>query len=878
MKITRIHSWKKVLAQLLLLVLPAALAAYGLLQRVNDAMEMAGHREMIWMQAGIFTAGAALALVVYSYRFRFITTAALLLLLEALIYSLTARLVIGEFDTVLAQLQVKVFNILFFAGWLVGYGFARSRYVVIAWCLALLALQMMFVSEADDIRAGILVRAFSPYLVYTVYTIYVAELLRNFNEEERSFGFLVGRRLVGFALVAGLLLWGLFAFFKQDFQGIEQTFGGGQQSDYSKNGSNSERMTEEGKDGSLKNKNQTRLTGSLSKGKRLVFVAKLDNFFGDGQTPNPLYFTSCYYSKFDTAIQAFETDSLMPKNDLFKPDPSKIPLYFNQVDSAALRNTMATLNRKVVSADVYKVLLSPDEFVAPSTAFYCQPIPVEKAFQEQYKSAYRAKMWVSDLNSAYFIYNPAGNPMLEAFQEARFSKLRTVTSFAGLDRKFSDYYTYMPRNEEYTKITELAQRITVNAQTPVDKIIAIRDYFLSKDEYGEPLFRYTDNPGVPGIPSASKLSYFLFENKKGYCAYYAGATLFMLRALGIPSRLAAGFLTVDRNSKNPGWYWFYEDQAHAWVQVYFPGYGWIDFDTTVPDRNTREADQADGTPPTDMQQAWLVAEGNCTKTDTVKRLAEMEVSRLIFHEKMYEVKQTLVLPLDARVAAVTTDTGKTAFSNLRPGMHITAVSFAEALKNIQPGGNETVQALRSRLPALIPTDEIRIMEKIEKPKPPQATGKAAAGRAVWARVLVTGAVVLAVLLLLVLLLPEITWRVLHRKAKQSYPVAAQKAYAVHRAVTYYLHQLKYERVNQSPEQYGRAIDGVFATQLSAFSRVYQKLKYSRQPLTAAEEQTVHTFYPAVIQQVRQHIRWQQRLAMAFNLPGALRFFKTYKRN
>ncbi len=99
----------------------------------------------------------------------------------------------------------------------------------------------------------------------------------------------------------------------------------------------------------------------------------------------------------------------------------------------------------------------------------------------------------------------------------------------------------MPSNEEYKKITLLAKQITANAQTPIDKMLAIRNYFLSKDEFGQPLFKYSDNPGIPGIPSASKLTYFLFENRKGYCAYYAGATLFMLRALGIPSQSGSGF-------------------------------------------------------------------------------------------------------------------------------------------------------------------------------------------------------------------------------------------------------------------------------------------------------------------------------------------------
>ena len=66
----------------------------------------------------------------------------------------------------------------------------------------------------------------------------------------------------------------------------------------------------------------------------------------------------------------------MPANDLFKPDPSKIPLYFIKSDSTAIKNTHATLDRKVVNAEVYKVLLSPTEYLAPSTAFSCQPIGV----------------------------------------------------------------------------------------------------------------------------------------------------------------------------------------------------------------------------------------------------------------------------------------------------------------------------------------------------------------------------------------------------------------------------------------------------------------------------------------------------------------------
>jgi protein-glutamine gamma-glutamyltransferase len=470
---------------------------------------------------------------------------------------------VGEFDAFFVSVKFLIFTILFSLGWLVGYGFSRSQYFTVFFSVFLLAIQVIVVAQSTEITANGLIAAFAPVLVYAFFIIYTAELIRNMNEDEKGFAWFITKRLAGFLALALAVLFSLLLLFQKEFKAIETDWGG---TAGGKNKGGKESMVKENKDGTVQNKDQTKLTGSLSKDKRLVFVAKLDNFFPDKVTPNPLYFTSLYYTKFDTLTQTFEADPQMPANDLFQPDPSKIPLFFTKTDSTVIENTNAFIARKVVSTDVYKVILSPNEFIAPSTAFFVQPIPVEKEYKDQFRSAYRAKMWVSDLNSAYFIYNPAGNPMLENFQESRFRALRNITTFSSMDKKVYDYYTFMPKDKDYDRIRQLALSITKDAKTPVDKMIAIRDYFTSKDEYGQPLFTYSDNPGVPGLPSASKLNYFLFENKKGYCAYYAGATLFLLRSLGIPSRIAAGFLTVDRSSKNPGWYWFYADQAHAWVQ------------------------------------------------------------------------------------------------------------------------------------------------------------------------------------------------------------------------------------------------------------------------------------------------------------------------
>src|SRR5690606_18731815 len=105
----------------------------------------------------------------------------------------------------------------------------------------------------------------------------------------------------------------------------------------------------------------------------LLFVAKIDNFF-DENTANPLYLTGFYYSKYDPETETFEPDSLLPQRDLFRPDPSKIGLYFTRSDSSVLKDALQNKHMKTVNIEVYKTILAANEFVAPSTSYFVQPI------------------------------------------------------------------------------------------------------------------------------------------------------------------------------------------------------------------------------------------------------------------------------------------------------------------------------------------------------------------------------------------------------------------------------------------------------------------------------------------------------------------------
>lgn len=872
MAIGKVHSWKKVIAQIVLLGIPTAILAYYVVWKANAFY---GILQNDWvMQGTYFAAGILLSIIFYSYRFRFLTTSIFLALIYWGVYKIIGNVNVGEFDAFFASVKFLLFVILFTVGWITGYGFSRSRYYTIFWSVLLLCTQIIVVSKTTDFKASTIIADFAPVLAYSFYIIFTAELIRNMNEQERNFTWFLLKRFLGFAVVLILILLGVLSSLDADFKAIEKEWGN-QQAKYDDKNSSSESMTQKNKDGSISNKDQTRLTSSLSKGKRLVFVAKLDNFFKDGRTPNPLYFTAYYFTKFDTLTQTFERDTAMPDNDLFRPDPSKIPIYFAKSDSDVLKNTHATLDRKVVTTEVYKVLLAPDEYIAPSTAFFCQPIPVADEYKEQYKSAYRAKMWVSDLNSAYFIYNPAGNPLLENFQEQRFETLRSVKDFGGVDKKFLNYYTYMPSNEDYDSLRALALRLTANAKTPIDKMIAIRDYFLSKDEFDQPLFKYSDNPGIPGLPSASKLNYFLFENRKGYCAYFAGATLFMLRAVGIPSRVAVGFLTVDRSSKNPGWYWFYEDQAHAWTQVFFPGYGWIDFDTTIPDVNTQQAPQPDETPPLDMQDAYFVSDGIVTSIDTVAKRIKLDVKRVLFHDKDFERDEAKNIELDVSIASISKDTGKVSLSDVKKGMHITAASYAESLKDLKANDDDSMLSVLAKVPNPVPVDQVKIIEPEDKKKEKENENAQQQQPTDWIKVLWITLAVIGGFILLTFITPWIIWQYYNAKAKNAKD-SKTKAFNSYRAAMYYLNQVGYSRTNAGPYEYASSLDKQFNTNFASFSNAYQKLKYSSLPLTAKEEENVQSFYKPFIQTIRKNVPVKTRFSKFLNIYNTIAFFTQSK--
>lgn len=149
----------------------------------------------------------------------------------------------------------------------------------------------------------------------------------------------------------------------------------------------------------------------------------------------------------------------------------------------------------------------------------------------------------------------------------RSDRLKTVSG--EYPPEILEKYLQLPRIPG--RVRELAQKLTITALTPYDKAKKIEAYLSSHYPY--------ETKVIPPTGKQDVVDYFLFDLKKGYCTYHSTAMVVMLRSIGIPSRWVTGF-TAGSFSKDKGAYIVTMKDAHAWVEVYIPGAGWVPFEPT----------------------------------------------------------------------------------------------------------------------------------------------------------------------------------------------------------------------------------------------------------------------------------------------------------
>lgn len=846
---------------MLFIVLPTVLVAAFLLWQANSFFSILRNQ---WVsQLVYFGAGLIIGNLIFSGRLRFITTFIAVIIGFFLIYRFIDNVALGEFDSFFLSKQFLVFAILFSLGLFLGWGLQRHSFFAIIVSAFFFLLTICLLSKTGEFTMHKIIFVLVPIIAYCIYLIFTANELKKYKETNAfSWGKLLKRLGLFFCLI-GLVTAAVLFFMKTQIIDTLEQYGTGVTDKENS-------MLKKNKDGSVENQNNLALNKNNKRSNELVFCAYINNFFEDSDYPNPLYLTSYYFTKFDTLTETFERDPNMVSKDEFEPNPEDIPLFSRVRNVGVLDSAKSNKMLKEVEVEIYKKRLAASAFLAPSTAYEIQPITVEKDFQEDYLYAYRAKSLVSKLNSAYFIYN-SDDEMILAFQKERFKELRKAKSYKNVDKQFLKYYTHFPSSPKFQNFQLLADSLKGTAKTTIDKVIAIRSFFKQKNPLGEAVYSYSDNPGIPGLPGASKLSNFMFETKKGWCTYYAGSTLLMLRAMKIPSRIAVGFLTIDRSDNNKGWYWFYQDQAHAWVQVYFPEYGWLDFDMTIGNDDAQQSPTPDGTPPMQPPKAVVVASGEIKNLDTLKKIIRINANHFIYNETEFkDINQSV--RIDASNAKIWRDSVQILMSQLQKEDYLVNVSYDEKLSLIK---SKKLKAIISRLPKNIPVDEIYFKTKkgaIDKNQEDEQNKQSRVS------FLLKILLPLFFLLLLILALPYLIIKAYAYRFKKS-KNTKEKAYRLFRYTTYYLNQMGYAQNGKTLNEFAaNEVEPNFNNNYSQFASHYQNLKFSDDKPSEKTATFLNNYFSTFTTSMHQKIKSKKRFKNFLKLNRTFNYLLSYSNN
>lgn len=138
-------------------------------------------------------------------------------------------------------------------------------------------------------------------------------------------------------------------------------------------------------------------------------------------------------------------------------------------------------------------------------------------------------------------------------------------------------YQYEKALENYTgdvqysdRMKELAYEITKDCTSDYQKAVALVNYFEENNYVYD----------LEYVPEDTSIDYFLFDSKTGSCTSYATSMTLMARIIGLPARYVEGFVAYERNGDSSELV-IRDAHAHAYVEVFIPGAGWLTFDPTV---------------------------------------------------------------------------------------------------------------------------------------------------------------------------------------------------------------------------------------------------------------------------------------------------------
>jgi len=151
------------------------------------------------------------------------------------------------------------------------------------------------------------------------------------------------------------------------------------------------------------------------------------------------------------------------------------------------------------------------------------------------------------------------------------------------DTNFVNRYTQLPERGtmenpddgfDFRRIRAKAYEVTAGLDTVYDKVHALEQYIKTQ-------YRYSLNPPSAVPLEKDAVDYFMFdwEQRRGHCEYFSSSMAVLCRSIGIPARVVTGYTTGNYNLLRNR-YIVQERHAHAWVEVFWPDVGWVEFDPT----------------------------------------------------------------------------------------------------------------------------------------------------------------------------------------------------------------------------------------------------------------------------------------------------------
>ncbi len=230
---------------------------------------------------------------------------------------------------------------------------------------------------------------------------------------------------------------------------------------------------------------------------------------------------------------------------------------------------------KMLLSEDYEFILDDEEPNDVVTQIYTVNHPLPAIIY----SAYRPKI----LNFPAKVVNAGQDSSLrapESLQKGTRYSVRSSIEYLG-DRPSGAGHVLEDSDQSYLQlpdklpeeVTELSATITRGLHDDYDRAVALEQHLRAS-------YQYT-RATIGREPPSNLIEHFLFQSKEGHCEIFASTLVMMLRAVGIPARFVTGFYATTANPVT-GYYEVGALNAHAWVEAYISGFGWVTFEPTPP--------------------------------------------------------------------------------------------------------------------------------------------------------------------------------------------------------------------------------------------------------------------------------------------------------